>query len=149
MTSPIVIRPLRPEDRAAWAPLWTAYLSFYKTERGPDVFDATFQRYTDPARPDMRAWLAWDGEVAVGLVHTIAHPHGWQVEDITYLQDLFTTPDARGKGVARALIETVYDFADAEGRGNVYWMTQMGNKTARRLYDRIAVATDFMKYNRS
>jgi hypothetical protein len=35
------------------------------------------------------------------------------------------------------------------GRPNVYWTTQTGNATARRLYDRIAVATDFMKYSRS
>ena len=28
-------------------------------------------------------------------------------------------------------------------------LTQIGNSTARQLYDRIGVATDFMKYNRS
>jgi len=148
MSTEIDIRPLAPGDRAAWEPLWRAYLAFYETERGPEVYDTTFARYTDPARDDMRAWLAWDGDQAVGLVHTIAHPHGWQVEDITYLQDLFTAPEARGKGVARKLIETVYAFADAEGRGNVYWMTNRSNTTARALYDRIAVATDFMKYSR-
>jgi hypothetical protein len=47
------------------------------------------------------------------------------------------------------LIETVYADADAAERPNVYWMTQTGNTTARRLYDRIGVATDFMKYSRS
>jgi GNAT superfamily N-acetyltransferase len=59
------------------------------------------------------------------------------------------TPRCAGSGVGRALIETVYADADAEGRPNVYWMTQTGNATARRLYDRIGVATDFMKYSRS
>jgi GNAT superfamily N-acetyltransferase len=67
----------------------------------------------------------------------------------TYLQDLYADPDMRGKGVGRALIETVYDDADRAARPNVYWMTQTGNATARRLYDRIGVATDFMKYSRS
>jgi GNAT superfamily N-acetyltransferase len=149
MTDPIDIRPLTPEDRTAWEPLWRAYLEFYNTQRGAEVYDTTFARYTDPSRPDMRAWLAWDGDRAVGLVQTIAHPHGWQIDDVTYLQDLFTAPEARGKGVARKLIETVYACADAEGRGNVYWMTNRDNHTARALYDKIAVATDFMKYTRS
>ena len=149
MKTQIEIRPLGPADRAAWEPLWRAYLAFYDTTRAAEVYDTTFARYTDPARTDMRAWLAWDGAQAVGLVHTITHPHGWQVAEVTYLQDLFTLPEARGKGVARALIETVYTFADAEGRGNVYWMTNRGNATARALYDRIAVATDFMKYSRT
>ena len=116
---------------------------------GPDIYEATFARYCDPDRQDMRAWLAWDGHRALGLVHTIAHPHGWRTEDVTYLQDLFTTPEARGQGVARALIDTVYKDADAAGRPSVYWLTQMDNATARRLYDRIAQPTDFMKYQRS
>ena len=29
-----------------------------------------------------------------------------------------------------------------------YWLTQAGNATARRLYDRVAVQTDFIKYDR-
>jgi GNAT superfamily N-acetyltransferase len=149
LTDTIEIRPLGPGDREAWDPLWRAYLTFYETTRTPDVYDTTFARYTDPARDDMTAWLAWDGDRAVGLVHTIAHSHGWQVAPVTYMQDLFTAPEARGKGVARALIDTVYADADAHGRGSVYWMTNRGNTTARALYDRIAKPTDFMKYARS
>ncbi len=149
MSTRVTIIPLREEDRPVWAALWRDYLAFYGTSRPDSVFDATFSRFIDPARPGMRAWLAWIDGQAVGLVHAIAHPHGWQLADVTYLQDLFTTPAARGNGVARALIETVYDDADAAGRPSVYWMTNTGNTTARALYDRIATPTDFMKYVRS
>lgn len=149
MTTTFSIRPLGAQDRAYWGALWQAYLAFYGAERSDDLFDLTFARYTDPARADMCAWMAWDAAVPLGLVHTIAHAHGWQEADVTYLQDLFTAPEARGKGVARALIETVYADADVQGRGSVYWMTQMGNTQARALYDRIAQPTDFMKYSRA
>jgi len=149
VTNSIQIRPLEPGDREAWAPLWRDYLAFYGTERDQAVYDTTFGRYTDPAREDMKAWLAWDGGRAVGLVHVIVHAHGWQVAPITYLQDLYALPEARGTGVGRKLIETVYADADAHDRPSVYWTTQTGNATARRLYDRIGVATDFMKYSRS
>ncbi len=143
------IRPLGRRDRPAWGDLWRAYLAFYGTERPDDLFDLTFSRYIDPDRTDMSAWMAWEDDTALGLVHTIAHPHGWQDAPVTYLQDLFTTPNARGKGVARALIETVYADADAAGRGTVYWLTQTSNTTARALYDRVAQPTDFMKYSRT
>jgi GNAT superfamily N-acetyltransferase len=149
LTDGIEIRPLAAEDRADWDVLWRAYLAFYQTERSADLFDTTFARYTDPARTDMLAWIARDNGRGVGLVHVIVHAHGWQDAPITYLQDLYVDTTMRGRGLGRALIETVYADADAAGRPNVYWMTQTFNATARQLYDRIAVATDFMKYNRS
>lgn len=149
MTSTLTIRPLERPDRAQWGAMWKQYLAFYGAERPADLYDMTFARYTDPGRTDMCAWMAWEDGDAMGLVHTIAHAHGWQEAPVTYLQDLFTAPAARGKGVARALIEAVYKDADAQGRGSVYWTTQTGNSQARALYDRIAQPTDFMKYSRS
>ncbi|MBF9049611.1 GNAT family N-acetyltransferase [Roseobacter sp. HKCCD9010] len=149
MTSDISIRPLSSDDKAVWVNLWRDYLAFYDTTLPSEIYDLTFARYTDTTRQDMRAWLGWDTTMAVGLVHAIAHPHGWKAEPVTYLQDLFTTPAARGKGVARALIETVYADADAAGRPSVYWLTQIGNTPARALYDRVATPTDFMKYQRT
>ncbi len=149
MHNKITIRALGPDDRKDWVPLWTDYLTFYNSCVAQDVYDATFARLTDPTIDTMMGWMAWDGAQAVGLVHVIVHPHCWRMEPVTYLQDLFTSPQARGKGVARTLIETVYSNADAAGRPTVYWMTQQGNATARLLYDRIAQPTDFMKYNRT
>ncbi len=148
MTAELTIRPIRGQDRDQWQALWRAYLAFYNTDVGADVYEASFARYAAPDFVDMRGWMAWDGEAALGLVHSIAHLHGWKAEPTTYLQDLFTTPAARGKGVARALIDTVYADADAQGRPSVYWLTQTGNATARALYDKIAQPTDFMIYRR-
>mgnify|MGYP002622223755 FL=1 len=54
----------------------------------------------------------------------------------------------RGRGVGRALIQAVYDAADAAGAPSVYWLTQDFNAEARKLYDRIGVVTPFIKYAR-
>ncbi len=148
LTTAFDIRPLGRRDRPEWGALWRDYLAFYGAERDEAIFDLTFARYTDTDRTDMHAWMAWDGDQALGLVHAIAHAHGWQDAPVTYLQDLFTIPEARGRGVARALIEAVYADADEAGRSNVYWLTQTGNEQARLLYDKIAQPTDFMKYSR-
>lgn len=89
-----------------------------------------------------------DGTLS-GLVHYVFHPHLWRPEGVCYLQDLFTAREARGKGVGRALIEAVYDAADAAGAPAVYWMTQEFNYAGRMLYDRVAERTPFIKYSRA
>ena len=70
------------------------------------------------------------------------------MENVCYLQDLYATPESRGTGVGRALIEAVYAAADTAGAPSVYWLTQDFNETARKLYDRIGVKTPFIKYSR-
>lgn len=148
----VTIRPVTPADEAAWRDLWGAYLAFYETELPEEVFATTFARLTDPAVTDYHGLLALDGDdpdaAPVGLAHYLFHRHGWQIADVAYLQDLYLAPAARGAGAGRALIEAVYAAADAAGRPNVYWLTQEFNATARRLYDRIGVATPFVKYRR-
>ena len=86
-----------------------------------------------------------DGE-PVGLAHYLFQRHGWRAEDVTYLQDLFVKPEVRGTGVGRGLIEAVYAAADDAGCPTVYWMTEHDNEAGRRLYDRMATVTKFIKY---
>jgi GNAT superfamily N-acetyltransferase len=149
VTGTCEITPLAQADREDWGALWRAYLAFYETERPEEVFDTTFARFTDPGRADMLGWIARTRGRAVGLVHVIVHSHGWQVAPVTYLQDLYVEASARGQGIGRRLIETVFADADSADRPNVYWMTNRANTTARQLYDRIATPTDFMKYVRA
>ena len=144
----LTIRPIETSDQSVWKSLWTAYLDFYETTVSEEVYDITFSRLCDPTRDMQNGLLAFDGEKAVGLVHYIYHVHNWRIEDVCYLQDLYTRPDARGKGVGRSLIEAVYARADANGTPAVYWLTQDFNVTARHLYDRIGTVTPFIKYNR-
>jgi GNAT superfamily N-acetyltransferase len=100
----------------------------------------------DPS--EMRGLLALVDGRAVGLVHHVTHRTCWKVEKVCYLQDLFTLPEVRGKGVGRALIEAVYRHADRAGTPAVYWLTQDFNATARQLYDRIGLLTPFIEYDR-
>jgi GNAT superfamily N-acetyltransferase len=148
VTRDIIIRALEPEDEAAWRALWTAYLAFYETDVSDAVKTETFRRLRDPDSPEQDGLLAESGGRPVGLVHFIFHAHNWRLEPVCYLQDLYTAPDARGRGVGRALIEAVYAAADARGAPSVYWLTQEFNHTARRLYDRVGRLTPFIKYER-
>lgn len=142
------VSPLTPRDEPVWRDLWRGYLAFYETVLPENVYATSFARLTDPSVTDYHGLLAWDGGRAIGLAHYIFHRHGWQIEDVCYLQDLYVAPEARGTGAGRRLIEAVYAAADAAGRPNVYWTTQRENATARRLYDRLGSLTPFIKYRR-
>ncbi|RIK86406.1 MAG: GNAT family N-acetyltransferase [Hyphomicrobiales bacterium] len=145
----ITIRPLVRADHAEWRRLWTAYLAFYETSVSEEVYASTWQRLLDEGKYEPNGLIAEVDGKAVGLVHYIFHRTCWAVGDNCYLQDLYADPEARGTGVGRALIEAVYRKADEAGAANVYWLTQHFNETARKLYDRIAKLTPFIKYQRN
>ena len=144
----IVIRPLRPEDSADWRRLWTEYLDFYGATVPEEVYATSFARLLGTDPQDFNGLIATVDGRAMGLTHFLFHRHGWKVENVCYLQDLYVSPEARGTGLGRRLIEAVYAAADAAGAPGVYWLTQDFNTTARQLYDRIGKATPFMRYIR-
>ena len=144
----LIVRPLEESDKEAWAALWRAYLQFYETEVTSDVYETTFARLLNDDPHAFRCFVAEQNGQLVGLTHYLFHAHAWKVERVCYLQDLYADPNVRGLGVGRALIEAVYAAADAEGAPAVYWLTQDFNHTARKLYDRIAKLTPFIRYNR-
>ncbi|MEL7098235.1 MAG: GNAT family N-acetyltransferase [Pseudomonadota bacterium] len=147
-TDALEVRPLVESDRAAWTQLWTAYLAFYETSLPVEVYDTAWWRLMGAEPYDANGLVACFGGKPVGLTHYLFHRHGWKVENVCYLQDLYADPAHRGTGIGRALIEAVYAAADAQGCPSVYWMTQEHNATARQLYDRIAVRSGFIQYKR-
>ncbi|SFB79335.1 GNAT family N-acetyltransferase [Tropicimonas isoalkanivorans] len=142
------IRAVGPDDEATWRRLWTDYLTFYEASVDEEVYRTSFARLLSDDPQDFHGRIAEVGGRPVGLVHFLFHRHMWRIEKVCYLQDLYADPDVRGQGVGRALIEAVYDAADAAGCPSVYWHTQDFNMTARQLYDRIGTKTPFIRYNR-
>jgi GNAT superfamily N-acetyltransferase len=145
--SAITIRPLEETDQAEWRRLWTAYLIFYKTSVPEEVYATTWKRLFTAGEFEPKGFIALIEGKPVGLVHYLYHRTCWTEANNCYLQDLFADPDVRGKGVGAALIEAVRQQAAKAGVSNVYWMTHETNSTARRLYDRVARLTGFIKYS--
>ncbi|MBK0397632.1 GNAT family N-acetyltransferase [Limibaculum sp. M0105] len=144
----MLIRPLAPADEDEWRALWTGYLEFYHSSVSEEVYRTTFARLLGDDPHDFHGLVAERDGRLIGLTHYLFHRHCWRIENVVYLQDLFVSPEARGTGAGRALIEAVYAAADAAGCPTVYWLTQDFNATARALYDRVATKTPFIKYQR-
>ncbi|MBU2944261.1 GNAT family N-acetyltransferase [Shimia thalassica] len=146
--SSLTIRALRAEDESEWRDLWTAYLEFYETSVPDEIYQTTFSRLMGNDPQDFSCLVAEQGGKLVGFTHYLFHRHAWKADNVCYLQDLFATPETRGTGVGRSLIEAVYKAADDAGTPSVYWLTQDFNKTARQLYDRVGKKTPFIRYQR-
>lgn len=141
------IRSVTQQDHAAWLPLWQAYLTFYNTVLPDEVSASTWQRFLDPAEPTNAA-LAWQDGKAVGMVHFIYHRSNWSIANACYLQDLLVTPEQRGTGVGRLLIEHVYTTAKANNCDKVHWLTHETNATAIQLYERIAERPGYIQFRK-
>ena len=146
----VVVRSIAPSDRAAWEPLWAGYNAFYErvgpTALAPGITQALWERLFDPAERVHALVAEHDGEL-VGLVHYLFHRSTSRIEPVCYLQDLFTSPALRGRGVGRALIEAVYMRAQDGGAKRVYSQTRATNTAGRLLYDKVAKHHGFIVYS--
>jgi GNAT superfamily N-acetyltransferase len=147
----LTVRAAVPGDLDAWLTLWDGYNAFYgrhgSTALPLEVTRTTWQRFFDAYEP-VHCLVAGRGGQLLGLAHYIFHRSTIQVAPTCYLQDLFTSTDARGSGVGRALIEAVYQRARAANCGRVYWQTHETNHVAMRLYERIAERSGFIVYRK-
>jgi len=139
----VTIRPIAIADKERWLDLYKQYIIFYKSTLPDEQYELTWQRLNSDF--NINGLVAeLDGQV-VGLAHYIFRPSTWAENDFCYLEDLFTDPAVRGKGVGRALINELHKIAIDRGSKRLYWTTAPDNETARKLYDKVAI-TDRVQY---
>ena len=148
MTHPVTfaVRPLAHSDERQWRELFRGYRDFYLLEKDESVVSTTWAWLTNPAHECNALVAEADGHI-LGIAHYRAFPRPSTGTVGIWLDDLFTDPDARGRGVARALIERLTRIAGAEGRSVVRWITAKDNDQAQALYDQIAVRTNWVTYD--
>lgn len=135
----ITIRPFTSEDYDQWLPLWDANND---GRRRDDVTAQTWARLNDEHSP-VHGLGAFDGDTLIGLVHYIIHPTTGNIDDVCYMQDVFTNPSHRKKGIARALIAELERIAHEQGWNRIYWMAEADNIPAQNLYKTLGVKLDF------
>ena len=141
-----VVRPPKAAEKEEWASLFRGYRAFYNLEPDEAVVERVWSWIHDPHH-DSRALVAVDGgDKLVGLAHfrAFARPSTGSIG--TWLDDLFTTPDTRGRGVGRLLLDSVTHLSREDGRSAVRWITAADNATAQGLYDAVAKRTTWLMY---
>jgi len=147
--SDILVRKLARTDKSAWQQHWASYLEFYQQDLSQEVTDGLFERLLSAGSHS--AFVAEKQDRIVGFVHFLFHDSSWSLDQVCYLEDLYVSPEVRGGGAGRKLIEAVYTAVDLEpgANGKVYWHTNQDNKRAQMLYDRIGELSDYIRYVRS
>ena len=152
MSGDLTIRAVRRGDYDQWLPLWDGYNAFYgrsgPTALAPEITATTWQRFFDAYEP-LHALVAESEGRLFGLTHYLFHRSTTAIAPLCYLQDLFTSEAARGKGVGRALIDGVYDAARRAGSPRVYWQTHETNLVAQELYNKVAERSGFIVYRKA
>ncbi|WP_104168869.1 GNAT family N-acetyltransferase [Arthrobacter sp. SX1312] len=142
----VSVRPLAPSDEPRWRELFRGYRGFYHLEESEEVVSRVWGWLMDPGH-ECQALVAEsvDGIVAIGHYRRFSRPSTGTVG--IWLDDLFTAPEARGRGAGRALIHRLTGIAGSEGRSVVRWITADDNHQAQALYDQVATRTYWATYD--
>ena len=141
------VRAIAEGDLPVWRELFRAYGVFYETVFDDAQLDCVGALLLAPDSGE-DAFVAEDDDGhVIGFAHYRSHPDTFSAGHDWYLDDLFVDPDARGRGVASALIEHLHEHAErvAPG-GTVRWITAADNARAQRVYDRVATRTTWVTY---
>ena len=144
---PVEVRALRSEDRAEWERLYQGYAAFYKVTQTSEMRRTVWSWILDPSK-EVEAFVATDTDgKLVGLIHFRPFSRPLSATVGGFLDDLFVDPQARGMGVADALIAALKDEGKRRGWSVIRWITAVDNYRARSVYDRLAERTNWMTYD--
>ena len=139
------MRQIALADRADWERLYLSYLEFYESEPIESSTELVWSRLTS-ASPEIQGLVVEDDGQIVGITHFHYQLSTWTHTWHCYLEDLYVDEGSRGKGAARALIAEVKTLATNRRCSELFWITRSTNETARKLYDKVATPTDFVRY---
>jgi ribosomal protein S18 acetylase RimI-like enzyme len=139
------VRHIEIQDKASWRELYHAYLKFYESEPVESSTELLWNRLTKGERAVQGLVAVSNGEV-VGIAHFHYQLSTWTHTFHCYLEDLYVAEDARGRGAATALISEVKKLAIEQKCSELFWITRESNHVARKLYDKVAKQSDFIRY---
>jgi GNAT superfamily N-acetyltransferase len=131
----LTIEPVTEEQFERLLPLIAAYQRFYEVEEIDDGRNrAFFRRFLAPSEDGLLLG-AWREGKLVGYACLYWHFSSLAAAEAVLMNDLYVEPDARGRGVGRALIGASLALARERGARHLEWSTAPDNETAQRLYD--------------
>ena len=121
-------------------PLFDAYRVFYRKDS--DVDAARVYLTSCLSQLEAIVFVAYLNEKAAGF--TLLYPtfSSAAMARIWTLNDLFVNPDARGKGLGEALLKEAVSFAKVSGAVRLTLKTEVSNRTAQRVYERLGWQRD-------
>lgn len=137
MHDAVRIETVTPATFELVLPLIAAYQQFYGAAPDDARNRAHFGRFLAGDARGIQFVALAGNDAALGFA-TLYFPFSSVVAAaICLMNDLFVVPQARGRGVGRALIEHCCHYAGEHGFASLSWQTAQSNTVAQRLYDSI------------
>jgi ribosomal protein S18 acetylase RimI-like enzyme len=121
-------------------PLFDAYRQFYK--QASDLEGARAYLLERLSHGEATVFIAYDGPRAVGFTLLYDTFTSVAMKPLCILNDLYTVPEARGKGAGTALIARAREHAVANGAFRLRLRTAHDNLTAQRVYEKLGFKRD-------
>jgi GNAT superfamily N-acetyltransferase len=138
----LTIERVTETDLTELLPLMRAYCDFYKVAPSDDaLLSLSRALLADPEREGIQLLARIEGR-AVGFATIFWSWATTSAERIGVMNDLFVAPEARGTGVAVALIEACRAECAACGARKLTWQTAPDNAAAMKVYDRVGATRE-------
>jgi len=128
------IAPARPEDCAAVFTLIRALAEYERLSHLVVGTEEDLRRELFGVHPVIECVLAWDDPRAVGFALYFHNYSTFLARRGLYLEDLFVVPEARGRGIGKALIRHCARVALMRGCGRFEWSVLDWNEPAIAFY---------------
>lgn len=135
----VAITRVDEDDLADLLPLMRGYSDFYEVDPSDEALLALSRALiADPDREGLQ-FIARDSEDGTPLGFATVY---WmwstsRAARIGVMNDLFTAPEARRRGVGEALIDACLSVVRDRGAALLQWQTATDNNTAQALYERV------------
>ena len=131
------------QDLAKLLPLVRAYCDFYEaTPSNDDLMALSRALMADPEREGLQLIARDDDGNPVGFATIYWSWATTVARRIGVMNDLFVAPEARGMGVAEALIEACRAECATRGAGKLTWQTAPDNAAAIKVYERVGATRE-------
>ena len=138
-----VIAIVTEDDLPDLLPLMRGYCDFYEVAPADDaLLEMSRVLIGDPERQGVQLIARDDGGRAVGFATIFWTWSTLSADRLAVMNDLFVSEDARGGGVADALIAACTDQCRERGVPELAWQTAKTNLRAQAVYERVGAARD-------
>lgn len=131
------IRWARPEDMDELVRLCAEHAAYERSQFDPVGKEGALTQLLFSPDARLRCLLAEAGGELMGYASFSVEVSTWDADRYMHMDCLFLRPEARSKGIGRALMRRIAQEALAQGVKRMQWQTPSFNVDAIRFYDRL------------